>query len=264
MEVYVMSVTQTTPVQVQVFGSVPAGTAEFARAAVESQLRHVGEPVLFAHVLLAMAADPAVERPAIARVMVSVNGRLVRAQTADASMRDAVQHLRDRLRGRLGTAWPALRPDREARAAVLATAGGGHRPGHVPQERPPVIGRHSVAAGKETVEDAVAELELLDYDFHLFTELSTGQDSVVYRSGDGYRIAQPQPTTELTLPGGVMASEHAAPALSLDEAITRLETLGQPFAFFVDIGTGRGSIVYHRYDGHYGLVTPSVPSRSYS
>jgi len=32
---------------------------------------------------------------------------------------------------------------------------------------------------------------------------------------------------------------------------------GQPFTFFADAGTGRGNVVYHRYDGHYGLLVPS-------
>jgi hypothetical protein len=32
--------------------------------------------------------------------------------------------------------------------------------------------------------------------------------------------------------------------------------MGQPFTFFVDAGTGRGRLIYHRYDGHYGLITP--------
>jgi hypothetical protein len=32
--------------------------------------------------------------------------------------------------------------------------------------------------------------------------------------------------------------------------------LGVPFPFFVDAARSRGSVVYHRYDGHYGLITP--------
>ncbi len=252
-----MSVTQTAPVQVQIIGIVPEGMAELAETTIAALLRHVGEPVLFAQVMLTMAADPAVKRPAIARAMVSVNGRLVRAQTADATMRDAVHHLKDRLRAGLEAAWPPPRPASEARTAAQARADSGRQPGYVQQESErPVIRQHSVAAGQETIEDAIAELDQLDYDFHLFTEVSTGQDSVVYRSGDGYRIAQARPATQLTLPDGVTASEHAAPALDIDEAITRLEAMGQPFAFFIDSQTGRGNVLYYRYDGHYGLVTP--------
>ena len=45
--------------------------------------------------------------------------------------------------------------------------------------------RKSYALAHETPDEAVAEAELLDYGFHLFTEKSTGEDSVVYRVKDG-------------------------------------------------------------------------------
>ena len=104
----------------------------------------------------------------------------------------------------------------------------------------------------------MAELDLLDYDFHLFTERSTGEDSVLYRVGDRYRLAQAQPKPDCLgpLPAAVTLSEHPAPVLILAEAIGRLEWLGQPFVFFVNPETGRASLLYHRYDGHYGLVGP--------
>jgi hypothetical protein len=40
-------------------------------------------------------------------------------------------------------------------------------------------------------------------------------------------------------------------------AIARLEAAGQPFLFFVNAETGRGNLIYHRYDGHYGLIGPA-------
>lgn len=50
--------------------------------------------------------------------------------------------------------------------------------------------------------------------------------------------------------------------LTVGDAIARLEALGREFLFFLDAGTGRGSVVYHRYDGHYGLiVSASAPTR---
>ena len=30
-----------------------------------------------------------------------------------------------------------------------------------------------------------------------------------------------------------------------------------PFVFFVDTANSRGSVAHHRYDGHYGLITPA-------
>jgi ribosome-associated translation inhibitor RaiA len=97
-------------VQVRATGAVPAGSRELARHKVAALLRHVGEPVLFAHVMLMMAADPAVAEPASAWATISVNGRLVRAHATGASMSAAVGELTDRLRVRLDRAWPPQRP----------------------------------------------------------------------------------------------------------------------------------------------------------
>ncbi|MBT2381356.1 sigma 54 modulation/S30EA ribosomal C-terminal domain-containing protein [Streptomyces sp. ISL-111] len=44
----------------------------------------------------------------------------------------------------------------------------------------------------------------------------------------------------------------------MDGAAQRLRLTGLPFVFFHDTGTGRGSVLYHRYDGHYGLITPAL------
>ncbi|MGF6887446.1 hypothetical protein ABIA39_005955 [Nocardia sp. GAS34] len=33
---------------------------------------------------------------------------------------------------------------------------------------------------------------------------------------------------------------------------------GWPFVFFRDPACHRGCVLYHRYDGHYGLLTPSA------
>jgi len=40
-------------------------------------------------------------------------------------------------------------------------------------------------------------------------------------------------------------------------AAARLEAAGQPFLFFINAGTGRGNLIYHRYDGHYALIEPA-------
>ncbi|MBO1414556.1 sigma 54 modulation/S30EA ribosomal C-terminal domain-containing protein, partial [Streptomyces sp. FH025] len=32
----------------------------------------------------------------------------------------------------------------------------------------------------------------------------------------------------------------------------------QPFVFYTDTSTGRGNVLYRRYDGHYGLITPAA------
>jgi hypothetical protein len=122
-----------------------------------------------------------------------------------------------------------------------------------------VVRHKSYGLARMTPDEAAADMELLDYDFHLFTELSTSQDSVVYRADDGYRMAQMHPKTDRLGPTDTdfTVSELPAPKLDLPEAETRLEAFGQPFLFFVNAQSGRGNLIYHRYDGDYGLITPA-------
>jgi hypothetical protein len=101
-----MAVNETSLVQVRICGVVPAGMAELAKSKVEAILRQVGEPVLSARVVLSRAADPAIERPAIAWAVVSVNGRVVRASGVGSTTREAITQLVVRLRIRLERAWP--------------------------------------------------------------------------------------------------------------------------------------------------------------
>jgi hypothetical protein len=82
---------------------------------------------------------------------------------------------------------------------------------------------------------------------------------VIYRTADGYGLALAHPRTRRLGPvdASVTVSEMPAPRLSLTEAAARLDASGQPFLFFVNAETGRGNVIYHRYDGHYGLIGPA-------
>ena len=261
-----MRAAQTAQVRVESHGRVPDGSAELAEAKVGPLLRAAAEPVLSARVTLAVAADPAVARPAVAQATIDMNGRVLRAQAAGQTMRAAIGHMADRLQARLGRAarnWAALR------GTIPAAEPGEWRHQAIPAHRPPyfprpadqraVISHAGYAARPETPDEAIAELDLLDYDFHLFTERATGQDSVIYRTADGYRLAMAHPTPGRLgpLPTSVTVSPLPAPRLTVQEAAERLDESGQPFTFFIDAATGRGCVLYHRYDGHYGLLVPA-------
>jgi hypothetical protein len=123
-----------------------------------------------------------------------------------------------------------------------------------------VIRHKSFTLARCTVDEAAAEMDELDYDFHLFTEQGSGQDSVLYRAGPtGYRLAQLVPQPDVVPPGKLplTISEQLAPLLSTEEAIQRLNMTGLPFVFYCDGDHGRGRLLYHRYDGHYGLIIPA-------
>ena len=261
-----MADTEALEVQAETRGSVPASAVSLAVGRVSSLLRIASEPVLFARVKLTMHADPAVERPAIVQINIDLNGRLVRVQSADETMTAAIEHACDRLRIRLKRAarnWAALR------GGQPLPGPGEWRHGSIPAPRLPyfprpseerIVMRHkSYAPVHETPEEAATEAELLDYDFHLFREKSTHEDSVIYRTADGYRLALARRRTRRLGPvdPAITVSQTPATHLTVAEAEDRLEAFGQPFLFFVSAETGRGNLIYHRYDGHYGLIEPA-------
>lgn len=254
-------------VQVTTHGQLP-GADDYARTKI-GELGHLShEPVLHAHVRLSEHGDPAVARRVIAQANLDVNGRPVRAQVEGVTAQEAIDRLEARLRRQLERAaehWEAKRggmPRRgphEWRHETEPT----DRPKYFPRpEGERRIMRHkSYSLPTCTVEEAAREMEQLDYDFHLFTEEGTRQDSVIYRAGPAeYRLAQADPAVagELApfrLP--LTISPQPAPRLTVDQAIERIGLLGLPFLFFVDTARNRGSVLYHRYDGHYGLITPA-------
>ncbi|WP_307849677.1 sigma 54 modulation/S30EA ribosomal C-terminal domain-containing protein [Qaidamihabitans albus] len=85
---------------------------------------------------------------------------------------------------------------------------------------------------------------------------------MLYRAGaTGYRLAQVTPLKHGQLSMfqlAVTISAQPAPLLTTGEAVDRLNLTGLPFLFFLDADRGRGSVLYHRYDGHYGLLTPAT------
>lgn len=104
-------------------------------------------------------------------------------------MREAVDQMSDRLRIRLERAarnWEAIRGGKpvplphEWRHQSRPSSRKPYFP-RPPEERK-VIRHKAYTLARQTPDEAITEPELLDYDFHLFTEHATGQDSVIYRT----------------------------------------------------------------------------------
>jgi ribosome-associated translation inhibitor RaiA len=245
-----------------------SGSADYARGKIGDLGRYTSQPVLHAHVKLSRHRDPAVERPVVAQANLDVDGRLVRVQVGATTAREAIDLLAARLRRCL----------ERAAAHVEARRGGApagdphewrhdseptHRPNYFPRpvDERRVIRRKSFTLAPCTIDDAAREMDLLDYDFHLFTEKGSGAAGVLYRAGaTGYRLALVAPAlTDQLRPFAlrVTISRQPVPCLTEEEAANRLGLLGLPFLFFIDAAQGRASVLYHRYDGHYGLITPA-------
>lgn len=240
------------------------GIKDYVREKIGSLGRLTRQPVLHARVRLSRHGDPAVARPVVAQANLDVNGRHVRAQVQGENAHDAVDLLEARLWRRLekltnrperghGNGFQA-EPHRQSESSA--------RPGYfpLPPDERRIIRRKSFTLGKHTLDEAAQEMELLDYDFHLFTEAGTGQASVLYRTGSvGYRLAQVMPLPGELAPHNlrVTVSGQPPPRLTIERAVERFSLLKLPFLFFVDVAEGRAGVLYQRYDGHYGLISPA-------
>ena len=99
----------------------------------------------------------------------------------------------------------------------------------------------------------------LGYDFHLFRDLASGQDAVLERLPDGsFQLTSldPSPIDRGPTAIALTVAAHPPATATVSDAIALLDAASQPFVFFANATTGRGNVVYRRYDGHYGLITP--------
>jgi ribosome-associated translation inhibitor RaiA len=253
-------------VLVQARGEVSTAEHAYAHDKVEHLLNLVQGPVLFARVDLTMHADPAREHRAFAKAELDLNGRVVRAHDAATTMFEAVDLLEARLRERLE------RFTHHEEAKHLRHRGTSEhewRHGDQAASRPPYFPRpveerellrhKTFAVGEMTPDEAVADLELLDHDFYLFKNRETGEDNVIARAGpSGYELFEPSATCSLDETTATIRRSPARPlAIPPEDAVQLLDLGDLPFVFFVDPETRRGQLLYRRYDGHYGLVTPA-------
>ncbi len=251
------------PLRVEVHGDVDAS----AVAEIETKLRRLSRkaprPVRMLRAMLTRQGDPALERPNVAKASIDVDGRIVRAHVAAAEMGQAIEAVEERLSRRLDELAdrfegerrePGHRPAGEWRHGDLPT----HRP-HVfprPIEERRIIRRKSYAMVPVSVEEAIWEMRMLDHDFHLFTNALTGEENVLYWDDDVLRLRQIAPTGEAFV-DPVLIDATPAPTLDTPGAVGMFDEADGPFLFFVDAQTGRGTVLYRRYDGHYGLLLPA-------
>ena len=251
--------TTAEPVQVDVTlrNNVGEFAGGYAHRKVAEALTVAPGPVLAAHVVLNWRHDPAMVRHATAEASVDVDGHLVRAKAAAPTMAEAVDSLEYRLRRQLvhlrdhaltRHRWTGIAPDHEWRRGDLPRRPVPYFPR--PQSTREIVRRKSFASTPMTVDEAAFEMDVLDHDFFLYRDVS-GASALVHRLVDGGYGVQG------VGPDGTVATvtyEPPPPSLTDTEARTRLEADGEPFVFYLDAATGSGRVLYHRYDGHYGLI----------
>ncbi|GAA1388150.1 sigma 54 modulation/S30EA ribosomal C-terminal domain-containing protein [Catellatospora chokoriensis] len=110
-----------------------------------------------------------------------------------------------------------------------------------------------------TVAEAAMRLSAMDYDAHLFTDTDTGADAVIYRTGsEQLRVARQHTAPSRQAVPAIQVDSHPAHVLDPAQAAHRLAATAVPFIFYTDRDTGRGNLLYRRYDGDLGLISPTT------
>jgi hypothetical protein len=250
----------TLDVETLAQGSIQESDLEYARRKLLGVLRFTAEPVRSAKVKLRRLANPSLSKPCVCQGNLDIDGSLLRAQVVAAHPAEAVDLMTDRLRrtvARMAQHWEA----RRGRLLRIEPRPWCDR--QLPASERHVVRHKTYPLRTASVDEAAAEMNMMDFDFHLFIERGSGQDSVLYRCGPSrYRLSQlrPQPHRRWNASVPLSITHHPAPYLSLRQAIARLEATGLPFVFFADLGDGRARLLYHRHDGHYGVIRPAEPA----
>ena len=162
-------------------GELP-GAAEYAQRKIGGLGRLTHQPVLFARVKLTKHPDSAVQRPVVARpTSTSTAGWSGSRSRASARATRSIGSGPGR-----GSGWNASpstgKPGVAARRWPARTSGvtspsPTHRPSYFPrpQEQRRILRRKAYTLATSTLEKAALEMDVLDYDFHLFIEEGTNQ-----------------------------------------------------------------------------------------
>lgn len=246
-----------------VLGRIAVHTAGILPTDAEEMLCARLEPVLggwaaHSRVRLTRLIVPGLMRSVVGQLDVRLPHQRVRAQVAAATVSEVAQLIALRAVAQLHRV-PGALPECLRRLTTHM------QPSPAPELLLPEsrrIVRHKLCLPDTlTIDEAVGQLEAMDYPFHLFRDNATRQDSVVVRiSRRRYRVIQTAPDPIRTLLTTARPVELAfAPWRSVAEAIERMNLTGAAFEIFADRTTGRGTVLYARYDGHYAVLRPAVP-----
>jgi hypothetical protein len=207
------------------------------------------------HARLRLAGANCTGGPVLIQVNLRVCGAPARIQVAGPNAATAIATAAarlDRQIRRLSTAWQAWPwPDPERR--VLGVPGEGS-----------ISRLKSLRLHVGMPCQAAAYLNAMDYDVFLYTDAETGEDAIVYRAGPtGLCLARQRtmrpPSLPVTLP--LTINPRKTPTLTPAQAAARLAEHWLPFVFYTDHATRRGNLLYRRYDGDLGLISPLLDDR---
>ncbi len=253
----------------QTFGPVPPAARNEAETMVRDLTDIAPRPVLYAKVKVHDDDQRNPDQRTVAQASMDVSGVVFRAQAAAATAIEALQIVGRRLERRLHRlAERRQKTEKRPPATPKGTWRSGDLPAARPDyfDRPPeersVVRRKTFSSSDQiSVPEALFDLEVLDHRFFLFTDEADGKESIVYETDIGdaaIRKVDGSRPEESTMRPKLVVDETPAPTISVADAMSRLNISDMPFVYFKDSARGCASVLYRRYDGHYGLIVPST------
>ncbi|MFW2380178.1 MAG: sigma 54 modulation/S30EA ribosomal C-terminal domain-containing protein [Acidimicrobiales bacterium] len=245
---------------------VPDGAVTYAEERLHNLVDHISDPVHAARIKLSMSANPTVVVPAVAESTIDLGGEFLRVAASARTLNEAVDQVLGKLRSKVESRRDRHRHDPTGLPSAEGSWRHGNRPSPVlpyfdrPADEREIVRHKTFAPTDMTIEEAAWDADLMDFDFFLFVELTTGNDCVLERTENSYAVhGLDQPPPDIGPNGSNFEFiNDIAPVQSLSVAIEVLDQAGAPFHFFKNEKSGRGNVLYRRFDGHYGLITPTV------
>lgn len=88
--------------------------------------------------------------------------------------------------------------------------------------------------------------------------MSGEADGARIESDDGLlALIEPRAAQPVDGKGAVVEQSRFSAPIDLEAAVAEMSAVGHRFLFFESAASGRGNVIYRRYDGHYGLLEPA-------
>lgn len=256
----------TSGVIYEAYGPVPTAT----RREAEEMMAYLSEmapaDVVSTRVKLKHDEDREPDQVSIAQGSMNVSGIELRVEAAAATSSSALhavgEHLENKL-ARLADRVEGGKTSSPLSGSWTQTDSHSYRPSFHdrPPERRAVVRRKTYSPlDRLSVTEALFNLDTLGYRFFVFADAADDSTSIVYRDLDGPALRKVEGCRSTTrhLPEGLHVNEAEAPSITVADAISLLNSNDMPFVFFRDRDREWASILYRRYDGHYGLLVPSA------
>jgi len=235
-------------------GPVPGKARDQVRELVNHLIEVAPRPVWHAKVKIKSDRNRETAERSLAQASLDVSGVTIRAESAGQDTTQALQSLVASLEAKLNHLDdPGATPRPTDRPHFVEVE---------PDQR--VIARHKTCSHTDHIDtdQAIDRLAEMGYRFYLYTDTADDKTTVIAEAGDEETTLQ---KVDGSFPDGsqrpgVRAIVGPPPIRSVSDAVAELNETGRDHLFFRDLDGDYASVLYRRYDGHYGLlVEASLP-----